>query len=127
MTETDNLLKMLDKLHQMTDHLNLLLEQIEVDLNACTLGVTACVPIPELGTDKHLGYGKHDGKWGLLYISGDSRVSWANTSREFRVNATHHLPDLVCRLRDELESQTAKVKEATASVQDFLRTLEAAP
>jgi hypothetical protein len=119
-----------------SDDLTAALSEIETTLNGFAPGVSAwvrlCTPEDENGTVEDIGYGKHDGKWCLLwarYRLSDPDESWRQkplleSPREVRRQSVKMLPELLNALVHEAEISAKKTVEASLKARDVLVELK---
>lgn len=126
------------RLATATDKLNVSLQQIETELAALNLGVTAAVEMeqfeaaPGLTITKELRFGKADREWKLLYESGPdtgdpdnwSSTPLLNASRENRLLAVAHLPKLIKALVDVAEKEIKNVSAKADEVEALARLVK---
>ncbi len=136
-------------LNQASDQLSKQITEIESALNSFKLGVSVWVevkrvpetyfpkdgPIHTLTRVEQLGYGKHNGKWGLLVRSfaeefvdvdypGEREATFLrDASRDARLAAIDKIPELLAalsetsaRVTDEVLKKAASAKEITAAL-----------
>src|SRR5712692_8552214 len=127
-------------LNEASDQLNRQIAEIESALNTYKLGISAWVELKreqeqtpggdgkfyELTHVEDFGYGKHNGKWGLLVSSYyeefiDPAVPQTietaflrDASREIRLAAVEKVPDLLSALSGEAAKITDEVLKKTA-------------
>lgn len=115
------------KLEGATDEMNRSIQEVEAALIALQLGVRASVTLVS-DTNREFGwtwyrtlvFGKDAKVWRLLIEEGrddhpedDVYTPLVNASREVRLQATEHLPELVRELVKTAEAEIARVEEAT--------------
>jgi hypothetical protein len=128
-------------LNQATDELSNNLSAIEGALNAYKLGVVSWVELPseevyqqDLGgrvtLKKYLGYGKHKGKWGLMFdsflegLEDDSGgIPLRDASREDRIAAIDKLPDLIEGLAQEAGKLIEKTTKTALQAKELAAAL----
>jgi len=134
-------------LNEASDELSKQISAIESAVNQFKLGIWAWVREPilteselsdpdaegkrfELNYHYQLGYGKHNGKWGLLVSyfweanDEDTKIEFLrDTSREIRINAIDKIPDLLdilakdmSRLTQETSKKASEAKELAAAL-----------
>jgi hypothetical protein len=118
-----------DSLNKASDFLSTRISEVESALARYKLGITAWVEIDRQDVDaggggysytriRQLGYGKNNGKWGLLvseFYDEDPDASWHESflreaSRDVRLSAVDKLPDLLKRL---VQKATEVANDAT--------------
>jgi len=118
-----------DSLNKASDSLNESISQVEVALRSYNLGIAVWVEVERDSVDPdrnienviQLGYGKLDGKWGLLtssYRNDAPDETWdekflREASRHRRRAAIDKLPDLISKLVEEAD-KSAKATTVTA-------------
>jgi len=132
-------------LNEASDLLSKQIIEIEGALNELRLGVPAWVVISKTEEDvsvkkedkpffaEHtleIGYGKHKGKWGLLFL--DSWPDFDNydvvflrdSAREHRIAAVEKLPDLLKALEAEATKTTEEAAKKAAEMKQFAAALK---
>jgi hypothetical protein len=118
--------------------------EFETALNALKLGVWAWVTLFEsevnIGTAEafwttetiSFGYGKHKGKWGLLYSTEVAPfpedadvVPFREAPREHRIYAVEKLPDLIKKLEDKAQSVAEDARKKAVQVKEWVGALRA--
>lgn len=134
-------------LNEASDELSKHISGIESALNQFKLGIWAWVRQPILTEtelsepddkgqryefDYHydLGYGKHNGKWGLLvshYWEGDDEdqkvVFLRDASREVRLKAMDRIPDLLDVLAKEMSVVTQETSKKASEAKELAAAL----
>lgn len=127
-----------EKLNDLTDSLNLMLEEAETAIESLRLGVPGRVVISSFD-DEHTGqlyqhalvFGKDDGEWHLMIESGsdgdppDRFIRLKNASRDIRLLAIDALPALVDDMIRTAESEAKEVEVAAAKAAQFIASLGA--
>ena len=126
-------------LNDVSDRLTAQIKDIEAALAANGIGVEGWVHLENwseqadgyaLDYSAGLGYGKHNGKWGLLYSIwceqiGESTKSFLrDTAREVRISALEKLPDLFDKLSEETQKLTQKATENLSVAQEVASALK---
>lgn len=111
-------------LHLATDDLNNLLGRLEVEIGLLGLGVGALVPLQD-GVE--LRFGKFNGAWGLLLVTGEQVTPLRSTSREHRLQAVAALPTLLTAMVEAVDSEVAKVEGANRTVERLLGEIASLP
>lgn len=140
-------------LNEASDHLNRQIAEIESALNAYKLGISAWVELKreqeqtpggdgkfyQLTHVEEFGYGKHNGKWGLLHSSyyeefldpGDAEsvktTFLRDASREIRLAAVEKIPELLSALSGEAAKITDAVLKKTAAAKEIAGALSKKP
>jgi hypothetical protein len=125
------------ELNEASDDLAEQIAQAEKALNALKLGVTAWATISSWPSGPYgasegcsIGYGKHNGKWGLKYLTwsddfpeSDHSIPLREAAREDRISAIEKLPDLVKALekrareiKTDARNQTTQLKETVSAL-----------
>jgi hypothetical protein len=139
-----NLAALSRSLNEASDLLSKQIVQVEAALNELNLGVSAWVVISKTEEDvatkkedgpmfvDHVleaGYGKHKGKWGLLFL--DSRPDFDNydvtflrdSPREHRIAAVEKLPELLKALEAEAAKVTEQATKKAGEMKQFAAAL----
>lgn len=139
-----NLASLSQRLNEASDLLSKQIVQVEAALNELKLGVSAWVVIAENEEDvtakkedspmfmEHVlqvGYGKHKGKWGLLFLDGWPDVEnydvtfLRDAPREHRIAAVNKLPELLKALEAEATKMTEEATKKAAEMKQFAAAL----
>jgi hypothetical protein len=136
-------------LNEVSDQLNKQIAEIESALNAYKLGISAWVELKreqeqtqggdgkfcELTHVEEFGYGKYNGKWGLLHSSyyeefldpGDPQsvqtTFFRDASREIRLAAVEKIPELLSALSGVAAKTTDEVLKKTAAAKEIAGAL----
>ncbi len=136
-------------LNEASDQLNRQITEIESALNTYKLGISAWVELKreheqtpggdgkfyELTHIEEFGYGKHNGKWGLLHSSyyeefldpGDPQsvktTFLRDASREIRLAAVEKVSELLSALSGEAAKITDEVLKKTAVAKEIAGAL----
>jgi len=137
--------------HQASDEVSTQVAGLECALNACGLGVSPWVEEPifteseitepegtdhliEINYEYRLGYGMHNGKWGLIascswdVTDDDPKITFLrDASREMRLKALYAIPNLlnslavqVTALTDEALKKAALAKKIAAGLKQIM-------
>jgi hypothetical protein len=139
-----HLASMSERLNSASDALSAQIAKVEVALNQLKLGVWAWVELGRYTEDwkfggeprpvtrtESLAYGKHQGKWGLLFTEGyeefpdpefGSITFLRDAPRTERIAAVDKLPDLI----KALEAKTAELTEQATKKAGEVAALAAA-
>lgn len=139
-----NLAALSQDLNDASDRLSEQVADAERALNALRLGVTAWVSLYERQVDigasepfwtnetVYLGYGKHNGKWGLLYSTeldpfpNEAHVTpLREAPREDRLYAVEKLPNLIKKLEERAQSVAEDARKKAAQVKELVGALRA--
>ena len=128
-------------LNDASDNLSQQIADFETALNKLRLGVRAWVvlkswPSPAFGYSidegVSIGYGKHNGKWGLLYsewndiFPEETRVQLLREApREDRLAAVEKLPELVRKLEEESRKFAEDARVKAAQMKEMVGALRA--
>jgi len=131
-----------ENLNQVSDQLSAQLESIESALNNLKLGVFAWVQVSkeshfEPGLPGYvndvvdLGYGRHKGRWALLFddyceeIGNDgSGVGFLRDApRETRISAVGKIPELLEKLAEETTKLTEKASQGVSEAREIAQAL----
>jgi hypothetical protein len=128
------------ELNEASDTLSEQIAEAEKALNALKLGVTAWAtisswtPPTQYGASEgcSIGYGKHNGKWGLLYLTwsdefpeSDRSIPLREAPREDRIAAIEKLPELVKALEKRAREITKEARGKTAELKETVGALRA--
>ncbi len=116
-------------LNTVSDQISAQIKELEGALVAQGIGVSAWVEVDrwtsddeyQLETIASIGFGKHDGKWGLLYqlwcdVFDEARVCFLrDTARDIRIGSLEKMPMLFEKLADETQKLT---ESATRNLAD---------
>lgn len=138
----ERLASLSQSLNEASDLLSQQILQVEAALNDLKLGIFAWVELyrydvqiggfPTVKTES-VGYGKHQGRWGLLYSTdlpdlGDPDYTTVVPLREAprmeRIAAVDKLPKLVEALEAKAAEVTELAKAKAAEVSDFAKALK---
>src|SRR5258708_4428162 len=127
-------------LNQVSDELTAQLTSIEDAINALKLGVFAWVVIDEYSYEEaglkqtvtrkvELGYGKHKGRWALLYDDylkemDDSNPGFLREApRDIRFEAVEKIPELLEKLAEETSKTTDTAIATTSQAKEIADAL----
>jgi hypothetical protein len=134
-------------LNEASDELSKQISAIESALNQFKLGIWAWVREPvlteselsdpdekgmrfELNYHYQLGYGKHNGKWGLLVSyfweanEEDAEIEFLrDASREIRMKAMDKIPDLLDILSKEMSALTQEASKKASEAKELAAAL----
>jgi hypothetical protein len=123
------------KLSDRSNELNAELAKAEEAIAALRVGVRATVVLEvdeEEGTETHLCFERHEGKWSLTIRDGRPELEdWSTTpllkaSRRRRMEAAQLLPALVDELVLRIESEIGQVEPSIGATQGFIERLRSA-
>lgn len=133
------LARLSENLNQASDALSQQVTHVEAALNELKLGVTAWVKINSYITSddgyhltevEYLGYGKHKGKWCLLYSSGIEEfpdqmyeAPLRDAPRVARIDAVDKLTELVRELEKRTRTLAEEATVKAAQVAAFAEEL----
>jgi hypothetical protein len=134
-------------LNEASDTLSKQITQVEAALNELNLGIWAWVVLGKYVDDEtfrtngnpesvtrveHLGYGKHQGKWGILfavdydeYPDPELGAVWflRDAPRMNRIKAVEKLPELIKALETEAAEVTEEATKKATQVRELASAL----
>ena len=129
-----------EEVNEASDRLAEQIAEAEKALNALKLGVSAWSTINSWLSESpsgayegcSIGYGKHNGKWGLLFMSWQDDMPEFNhviplreAAREDRLSAIGKLPDLVKALEKRAREITMDARTKTTELKETVSALRA--
>ncbi len=116
-------------LASLADTINTSLGEAEKALKQLNLGVRASIPVrldDKPVSNKSIAFGKHDGAWRLCLVENETKQEpLTSASREMRMYAAVHLPEIVEAMIKAAESELVRVREGVTNVTTFIESLKA--
>ena len=128
------------ELNEASDSLSEQIAEAEKALNTLKLGITAWTVVSRWTSEDmypahegcSLGYGKHKGKWCLLYGTWhdmwpdrETNMPLREAPREDRIKAIEKLPELVKALEKRAKEITKEARTKTTQLKETVRALRA--
>jgi hypothetical protein len=139
-----NLAALSENLNEASDLVSQQLADFEKAFNAFNLGVSAWIVLHEWDTPVNsgertywikegisIGYGKHKGKWGLLYsewndVQDEWHIQWLREApREDRLTAVAKLPELLSKLEAEASKVAEDARAKAAQMKEMVGAVRA--
>lgn len=112
------------KLATATDELTEQIALLERDLCALRLGVSESILIGTEGSRVPLWFRKEGKTWRFVLVNGNNTIPLVNASRETRLLAVDHFPELITKLMESSRSRVAGVEKKAAVVRELRGSLK---
>lgn len=108
-----------------TDELTEEIALLEREVSELRLGVSESVLIGDEGSRYPLWFRKEGKTWRFVLVNGNNTTLLVNASREARLMAVDHLPELIAKLAESSRSRVARVQDKTLTVRALRDSLKA--
>lgn len=117
-----------ETLATVTDGLTEEIALLEREVSELRLGVSESIPLGNKGPPLHLWFRKEGKVWRFMVVGETvNAIPLINASRELRLIAVDHLPELIAKLVDSSRSRVAVVQDKTDAVRALRDSLKARP
>lgn len=106
-------------LNELSDQLNSEITKIELRFRELNLGIEVDFPGPP-SSNVILRYGKHQGIWGFLVVTGSGIYKWTEAPRQARLQTVDLFTGLFSQLLGKTQTYIQDLQEASGKLQKIL-------